>query len=172
MAMLGALLAKSLPGSIANFWRPQRRSRRERQAKGGFACIVQVSLVLGGLSAAASAQLPPLQEQAGSTIGYASPAEALRALSKRLEVSITTQGGWIIADDKASHALWSFTPADNPASPAVVKRQITVEGSKLLVKMDVLCGGTKVACDKLVRDFQQLNDALKQKAATRPGSLQ
>jgi hypothetical protein len=114
-------------------------------------------------SAAALAQTAGgLQEQPRSSIGYSSVATALQALRALPGATVSVQAGWTIVDDKASHTLWSFSPESDPAYPAAVRRQLVVEDKTVLIKMDVLCEATKEACDKLVVDFQKLNDTIKQ----------
>jgi hypothetical protein len=104
----------------------------------------------------------PLPEASGSTIGFPTVAAALEALRGRPDVRISVQGGWTIADDRANNTVWSFSPEGYPAYPAAVKREITQSNGAIYIKMSILCGGTKVACDKLVIDFQKLNEAMKQ----------
>jgi hypothetical protein len=99
----------------------------------------------------------PIPEASGSTIGYPTPAAALDDLKRHPGVVIKSQNGWTVADDEAAHTIWSFTPSDHPAYPAVVKRQLVQQGGGIAVKMDVLCNGSKAACDDLVRSFQALN---------------
>jgi hypothetical protein len=99
----------------------------------------------------------PIPEASGSTIGYPTPAAALDDLKKRPGVVITTQNGWTVANDKAAATLWSFPPPGYPSYPAVVKRELVQQGGAFSVKMDVLCNGSKEACDDLVRTFQELN---------------
>jgi hypothetical protein len=105
-------------------------------------------------------ELPPLAEQPGSSVGYPTVAAALRDLRSRPGVEFSSPAGWTVASDNASATLWSFTPAGDPAYPAVVKRQIAPEGRGSSLKMDILCESTKPACDNLVREFQKLNEQM------------
>lgn len=95
--------------------------------------------------------------QQGSGIGYPTVAAALAALKAKSDVSISVQGGWTIADDKAVHAIWSFTPADHPAHPAVVRRALVEKNGAVSMNMTALCQASKEACDKLMEDFKELN---------------
>ena len=106
-------------------------------------------------------ELPPLDEQSGSSVGFPTVAAALRGLRSRSGVEFSSQAGWTVASDKASATLWSFPPAGDPAYPTVVRRQIVSEGGGSTLKMDILCESTKAACDNLVRQFQQLNAQMK-----------
>jgi hypothetical protein len=112
------------------------------------------------ISAAVAAQ--PLPEAPGSTIGYATVAAALKSLSARPDVHLNVQGGWTVADDRVNSTLWSFAPEGNPAYPAAVKRQIKEAKDGIYIETNILCEASKTACDKLVVDFQKLNEAIKQ----------
>ncbi len=102
----------------------------------------------------------PLPEAQSSTIGYPTVDAALEALHAKAGVVFTTRDGWTIANDAAADTLWSFPPPGNPAYPAAVKRQVVEQNGTVSMKMEVLCGATKQACDDLVRSFVQLNDRL------------
>lgn len=105
------------------------------------------------------------------SVGYPSAAAALEALKARGDVAITTEGGWTIADDKANRTLWSFTPADHPAHPAVVRRTVVQENGQVSIRMNALCLAKKEACDGLLEEFRRVNTALQQSLApARPGS--
>jgi Protein of unknown function (DUF4019) len=103
----------------------------------------------------------PLAEAQGSTVGYATVAEALQALHAKAGVVFSTQAGWTIAQDSAAETFWSFPPPGDPAYPSAVKRQLIHNGGSIEMTMSVLCGSTKAACDHLVRQFQQLNAQMK-----------
>jgi hypothetical protein len=117
--------------------------------------------------AAASAPAP-LAESPHSSIGYPTVAAALADLKSRRDVTISTEKGWTIANDSASRALWSFSPADYPAYPAAVKRQVIEKDGLVTVEMNILCQAGKAACDDLVRSFNALNDAAIKNAQGRP----
>jgi hypothetical protein len=121
------------------------------------------ALLLGASTTPAFGSGPtPLPEQPDASVGYDSPEAALAALRARPDVTIREEAGWIMASDVKSSALWTFTTPGNDAHPAVVKRTIVEHDGGLSVQMDVLCGGSKEACDQLVRDFQVLNEKMKQ----------
>jgi hypothetical protein len=114
-------------------------------------------------------QIGSLPEQSAHHIEYPSPQAAMAALSIKPGVSMRVVNGWVIADDTATKVLWSFPPKESPAAPAVVKRLIYVDANDVKIQMDVMCGGTKVACDQLVVGFQQLNARLHEQATHMPG---
>ena len=99
---------------------------------------------------AAQAELP---EVPGAAIEYASVSDAREALKVRPGVVFTVINGWDIATDRAARTIWSFSPDDYPAYPAVVKRQVVKDGGKVFVKMSVQCEASKAVCDDLVRTF-------------------
>ncbi len=113
------------------------------------------------LSSACPNYRPPLTEAHTSTIGYPDVAAALAGLHAKPGVTFTTRDGWIIADDEADHAMWSFSPAGYAAYPAAVQRRFVREDGDLVIKMNVLCEASKQACDDLVRTFQGLNAQMK-----------
>lgn len=104
----------------------------------------------------------PVAEAPKSTIGYPTAEAALAALKAKPGVTFAEQDGWTIATDDADNAVWSFPPQQDPAYPAVVRRQMTAgpKGS-VSVQMDVLCSASKTACDDLVRAFERMNDEVK-----------
>jgi hypothetical protein len=95
-------------------------------------------------------------------IGYPTVAAALEALKARSDVSISAQGGWTIVDERSASTLWSFTPPGHPAHPAAVKRTIVSRDDAVAIDMTALCQATKVACDKLMAEFRELNERLSQ----------
>src|SRR5260221_7853769 len=96
--------------------------------------------------------------QAG--VGYPSVAAALDALKARNDVRISVQGGWTIVDDPRDGSLWSFTPPNHPAHPAVVKRNPVQKDGSMFIQMRALCQADKAACDKLMAEFQELNSKI------------
>lgn len=104
---------------------------------------------------------PASNEVQGSTIGYPSVAAALADLHSKPEVKFREDHGWTIAEDSGHSAFWSFAPAGDPAYPSAVQR-IIVQGNKGIgLKMNVLCQSTQEACDKLERDFEALNQKVR-----------
>lgn len=113
-------------------------------------------------SGGAEAKEPPLPEARASTIGYATPAEALAALRSNPAVTVREQGGWTVAEDSANRTLWSFPPPEHPAYPSAVRRQLWSGPDGTSIDLDVICGASKEACDDLVRAFQALNERMAQ----------
>lgn len=114
------------------------------------------ALLAVALSTSSPSWAEGLPEVAGSPVGYPTPAEALAALRARPNVQFSDFHGWTIATDMGSQTIWSFTPADHPTAPAVVKRQVVQIGKQVGVRTSVLCGASKAACDALVIDFAAL----------------
>src|SRR6266446_346416 len=98
--------------------------------------------------------------QEGRGVGYPTVQAALEALKARSDVSISVQGGWTIVDDRPNDTLWSFTPSNHPAHPAVVKRTIVSGEGGIGINMTALCQASKPACDKLMAEFQELNERM------------
>jgi hypothetical protein len=95
-------------------------------------------------------------------IGFPSAEAALEALKARADVTVSEHGGWIIADDKASHTLWSFSTAGHPAHPAAVRRTVVNDSGQAAIRMNILCQGAKEACDGLRGEYARMNAALQQ----------
>jgi hypothetical protein len=92
---------------------------------------------------------------------YATVALALEALRAKSGVKISDLSGWTVIEDRSTLSLWSFTPPGHPAHPAAIQRKVIQEGNNILVKMHVLCEAPKPACDKVVADFQSLNQQVR-----------
>jgi len=97
----------------------------------------------------------------GSSIGYPSVAAALKDLHSRPDVNFSEQNGWVIADDRSHFTVWTFAPEGDPAYPSLVKRTAVQTGAGVSMDMKVLCQSTQVACDKLVADFNTLNERMR-----------
>jgi hypothetical protein len=128
-------------------------------------------LLLASVAAArdAAGQLPdpaPLPEADHSTIGYPNVAEALKALRAKPDAKIVEQEGWTIVQEndpaQDTMTMWSFAPESDPAYPAVAQRITFKQDGAWLMRMNVQCEASKLACDKFVRDFEDLNERLKQ----------
>lgn len=114
------------------------------------------------ISGSVRGQVPdtgPIPEVKDSQIGYATVDEAITSLKAKPGVKVNVQGGWTIIGDGLT--LWSFTPAGNPAHPAAVKRTAVERDGAWYLEMNILCGASKEACDKLARDFQELNNQMR-----------
>ena len=90
-------------------------------------------------------------------IGYPSVAAALEALKARGDVQISDHGGWTVVNDRTDGAVWSFTPPGHPAYPAAVKRKVLERDGQAWIEMRALCQAEKPACDKLMEEFNALN---------------
>jgi hypothetical protein len=102
---------------------------------------------------------PVTDPKASSGIGYPSVAAALKDLHSKPEVIFREQDGWIIAEDRSHYTLWSFAKEGDPAYPSAVKRTAVQEtGGSVTMNMNILCEATQVACDRLVADFNELNE--------------
>lgn len=105
-------------------------------------------------------------------VGYGSVAETLKAITSKpgVKVSRTTPDGWLIVDDASEYAVWSFTPDSHYAYPAVVKRVIkTKDNGDVFVEMTALCEAKKEPCDKLIQEFEALNERMRQSVRARLG---
>jgi hypothetical protein len=99
-------------------------------------------------------------------LGYSSVAEALRSITSKpgVQVNVTQPDGWTIVNDPSPvFSVWSFTPQSHPAHPAVVRRSMKQDKTgKVYVEMVALCQAEKEPCDQLVRNFQLLNEQIRE----------
>lgn len=102
--------------------------------------------------------LPALAQDSG--IGYASVSAALEALRARKDVSIRVDQGWTVIEDRANASVWSFTPQGHPAYPAAIRRTLVERGGNVAIDMKVLCQAAKDPCDRLVAEFQAMNEKM------------
>lgn len=122
----------------------------------GLACIAGQSNAQPLTDVPKSGPVPETQ----NSIGSPSPAAALSALRSKSGVSFREQHGWTMAEEPSSSTLWSFTPANHPAHPSAVKRQLVNESGKVNLKMSISCRAAQAVCDALVRDFEVLNQQM------------
>jgi hypothetical protein len=141
-----------------------------RFASGSLVSTFASTLVAGLVMSFSSTLAAQIRESQNNEIGYATVAEALATLRGRPDVQISQQGGWTIVSDSVSSTIWSFTPSDHPAYPSAVKRSVVSRDGSTYMDMKVLCESTKTACDKLVVDFQQLNQRATASIAERPSA--
>ena len=130
-----------------------------------FAIVVALVFIIPTCSAQPMTETPEptiaLTEEPASTIGYPSVADALSALQAREDVNISVEEGWTIITEPGGLTIWSFSPPDQPAYPAVAKRVFYQEAGAWFIKMDVRCEAEKAACDQLLSDFEALNESMR-----------
>jgi hypothetical protein len=104
-----------------------------------------------------------LNAQAQTSIPYQSPRAAYMALSKDPGAKLRSNAeGWQIVDvaEGPNAGIWTFAPRTHPSFPSVVWRQVLERDGNLFLGMDVLCGGTKSACDQYVAEFTKINEQM------------
>jgi hypothetical protein len=105
-----------------------------------------------------------------SGIGFGSVGQALEELKKRpgVSINITKPDAWTIISEPGGMSQWSFTPASHYAYPAVVNRLLKVDkAGDLSVQMRGLCEAEKGACDKLMKEFEDLNAQMRERVQNR-----
>jgi len=125
---------------------------------------------LEGTQARASA--PPPAPPSGGEIEYKTVQQALASLrAKPGAQARRDEEGWITISEQVAGntVLWTFVPQAHPAYPAGVKRTILERGGSLYIDMRVLCEAQKAACDKLVREFQALNERMRREVGSGGG---
>ena len=126
-----------------------------------FAALSLANFSAGGFSQQSHLPLELSSGAVQSSIGYSTVYDALEALRSRSDVVMRVNSGWTIVTESKRQAVWSFTPATHAAHPAAVVRIVSQRGGDIFIEMKALCQGRKVACDKLIADFQELNDRMR-----------
>jgi hypothetical protein len=100
--------------------------------------------------------------QPASGVGYATVQQAFEALRSDPGAKGGFRDGWLIASvaDGENQGVWSFTPKEHPAHPAVVRRIPKEKDGQIYIDMRVLCGADKTAYDQLVEEFKTLNEKM------------
>ena len=103
------------------------------------------------------------EDQQESSIGYPSVEAALAALKNDPSVTITPHEGWIIVthEGDGQYVMWSFTPSNHAAHPAAIKREVIESNGSVSIVMNALCQSTKNECDKLIAEFEELNEKIR-----------
>ncbi len=101
-----------------------------------------------------------------SLIGYKTVDAAYQALESDASAAVTHYEGWVIFNQKGDgqYVLWSFTPDEHPAHPAVIRRFIVKKDNELFIQMSALCEANKFDCDSLVEAFEKINETIRNKA--------
>lgn len=107
-----------------------------------------------------------------SAIGYAAVQEAFEALVADPSAAQSEYEGWTSFKGKVDgkYIIWSFTPEDHPVHPTAVRREIVNKDGEVLISMAVMCHSSRLDCDQLIEQFQQINEDLRRKLADADGS--
>lgn len=125
--------------------------------------LLKLALVIFSLTSIVSAE-----ETEKNSFQYNTVEEALAALEKNPDATLTEHEGWQVFNVKQDgfYVLWSFTTTEHPAHPAVVKRSIMKKDGELFIAMDALCQSAQVYCDILIEDFKLINETIKQRESS------
>ena len=122
--------------------------------------------------AAAQAASPPASaaSEPGLNVNSGTVAETLEKAKALPGASVTTTkpDAWVIVTETGGMKIWSFTPPTHYAYPAVVLRHLKVrDNGDLYVEMTGHCEADKAACDKLMKEFEALNERMRQQVQNR-----
>ena len=129
------------------------------------ALLLAMAVILSGTAQAQSEASPGGR----SSIGYASVQEALEAVKARpgVQIQVTKPDAWTIASEPGN-IQWSFTPSSHYAYPAVVRREVkTSAAGDVYIEMTGLCQAAKAPCDRLMDEFRDLNEKIRQSVKAR-----
>lgn len=135
--------------------------------------MVPILLASSFATCLAQSDPQPVEEsaEAAKSLGYSTVSEALESLKAKagVTVNVTKPDGWIIINEPSPvFAVWSFTPEGHYAHPSVVRRVIQQRpGGEVYMEMTALCRADKASCDKLIREFQQLNERMREQVRAR-----
>ncbi|CAN5271824.1 hypothetical protein BH11PSE9_BH11PSE9_15960 [soil metagenome] len=130
--------------------------------------LVSIARGIALCAAAASAvaqPAPAASAPAANPIAYPSVARALSALEAEdgKTTVVTHPDGWVVVNEPAAAAQWSFTPPGYYAYPAVVRRIIRRGPNKAVaVETASLCEAPADSCERLLKEFATMNDRITQ----------
>ena len=101
----------------------------------------------------------PQQSESSTAPTVAATLEALRS---RASVQISIKEGWTIVSEPETQTQWIFTPPGHPAHPAAIKRTFFKHDGGVHIGMSAMCQAEKAACDRLISEFQVLNEKLRE----------
>lgn len=107
----------------------------------------------------------PAPAPPATPISYKSVSQALAALEAEDGKStvVTHPDGWVVVNEPAAAAQWSFTPAGYYAYPAVVRRIIRRGPNKAVsVETASLCEAPAESCERLLKEFATMNERITQ----------
>lgn len=95
------------------------------------------------------------------SIGYPSVAAAYADLVGRPGASVYAAGEFVVVTESSGLVVWTFTQPPHPAHPAVARRAIMERDGAFYVDMAILCEAARRPCDRLARDFEELNEQMR-----------
>jgi hypothetical protein len=106
--------------------------------------------------------------EADSPIGYETVQDAFDALSADPDATKSEYEGWTIFKQKGDgkYILWSFTPNDHPVHPTAVRREVVSKDGEVFITMAVLCHSSRFDCDQLIKQFQRINEGIRQRMSS------
>ena len=99
---------------------------------------------------------PALAQPATGGIEFPSVAAARTALLAKPGIKQSSNDGWLIIED-TDGAMWSFTPSNHYANPAVGRRTLLQRQGEFFVQTQMLCQAQKPQCDRLKADYELLD---------------
>lgn len=130
--------------------------------------VVVATLFLASCSSTQHDKGLGYQGQKKSDSGQLKSIETLESLRSDPDVTFRIERDWTVASKNTDKekAVWSFPPETHEAYPSVVKRAVEQKNGKIGLITSVSCGATKEICDRLVQEFIQLNQKVKNEIHT------
>lgn len=116
--------------------------------------LAATSLAAAGLVLMIAA--PAFAQPTAGGIDFPSVASARTALLGKPGIKQSNNDGWLIIED-TDGAIWSFTPSNHFANPAVGRRSLLQRQGEFFVQTQILCQAQKPQCDRLKADYELLD---------------
>jgi hypothetical protein len=132
--------------------------------------ILACLATLCALPAAAQQELGYRGQKSGKgATGYAGYNQALAGLRAKSSMTERQEKGWIVFMSRDRIESWSFTSPGHYAHPSYARRKAVQKGADWSVKTDMQCGATKPVCDRLMREYLDLDKRMKEYFDARHG---
>ena len=99
---------------------------------------------------------PAFAQPTAGGIDFPSVAVARTSLLAKPGIKQSNNDGWLIIED-TDGAIWSFTPSNHFANPAVGRRSLLQRQGEFFVQTQILCQAQKPQCDRLKADYELLD---------------
>ena len=144
-----------------------RRIRQAVQSQ-GFRPVAGLRLL--ALALAAAVAMWPAASKADQVCSrsFARQADLLDEMRGNPDIQPLGERGTVAGFvDQGAMAVWLFTMPGHAAHPAVVCSRVVEQGEDLRMRTEASCHGSARDCNRLVAEFQSMNDRLRQRLMLR-----
>ncbi|MGQ0383701.1 MAG: DUF4019 domain-containing protein [Gammaproteobacteria bacterium] len=135
--------------------------------------VLLATLVLGAAETPPPAAAAPKIVMDEAAFPHPSVSAAMDALLDNRDAEFTVKAGWTtVAETVEGRPVhWTFTPETHAAHPSVVRRTPIEKDGDIWVKVSYRCEAKPQACEALLEEFRNLNEATIQEFRRRLGLL-